>query len=61
MPNNGFKHVFQEWQIHWAKCIEVNGGYLEKDYMKVDILMYFENIHSHSFLISPHKYLKIEI
>jgi hypothetical protein len=36
MSKNGFQHVFQDWQTHWAKCIQLNGDYFEKDHIKLD-------------------------
>ena len=29
MSKNGFQHVFEKWQERWAKCIRLNGEYLE--------------------------------
>lgn len=36
MSQNGFQHVFQEWQTRWAKCIQLNGDYFEKDHTNLD-------------------------
>jgi hypothetical protein len=36
MSKNGFQHVFQDWQTRWAKCIQLDGDYFEKDHIKLD-------------------------
>jgi hypothetical protein len=36
MSKNVFQHVFQNWQTHWAKCIQLDGDYFEKYHIKLD-------------------------
>ncbi len=28
LAQNGFQHVFDEWQMCWAKCVAFNGYFL---------------------------------